>query len=128
MDRTRAITSLDIRELDARRKELPLGRMGGYRIDEVDAFLEKAVGELRDLLDENEALRAGVSPEHLWGNGIRATPTITPSDVQAEEFQMARFGRAYRMREVDEYLDDLTDMLSRLEAENEALRARSPSE
>jgi cell division septum initiation protein DivIVA len=31
----------------------------------------------------------------------------------------------YKMREIDEYLDDVTDMLTRLDAENEALRGSS---
>jgi DivIVA domain-containing protein len=48
---------------------------------------------------------------------------VAPLNVQAKEFGIARFGRGYKMRDVDDYLDDVTDMLSRLEAENEALRA-----
>jgi DivIVA domain-containing protein len=46
---------------------------------------------------------------------------ITPSDVQEKEFQVARFGAGYRMRDVDEFLDQVTDTLSALMAENERL-------
>jgi DivIVA domain-containing protein len=46
---------------------------------------------------------------------------ITPSDVQEKEFRVARFGAGYRVREVDEFLDQVTDALSALTAENERL-------
>ena len=55
-----------------------------------------------------------------------STPTgrITPLDVQQKEFRVARFGAGYRMREVDEFLDQVTDAMSALVAENERLRTR----
>lgn len=46
---------------------------------------------------------------------------ITPQEVQQKEFQVARFGAGYRMREVDEFLDQVTEALSALVAENERL-------
>jgi len=46
---------------------------------------------------------------------------ITPQEVQEKEFQVARFGAGYRMREVDEFLDQVTEALSALVAENERL-------
>jgi DivIVA domain-containing protein len=46
---------------------------------------------------------------------------ITPADVQEKEFRVARFGAGYRIREVDEFLDQVTDALSALTAENERL-------
>jgi DivIVA domain-containing protein len=54
-----------------------------------------------------------------WGS----TPTgrITPADVQQKEFRVARFGAGYRVREVDEFLDQVTDALSALTQENERL-------
>lgn len=48
---------------------------------------------------------------------------ITPTDVQQKEFRVARFGGGYRMREVDEFLDQVTDALTALIAENDDLRA-----
>jgi DivIVA domain-containing protein len=54
-----------------------------------------------------------------WGSVPAAR--ITPSDVQEKEFQVARFGAGYRMRDVDEFLDQVTDTLSALMAENERL-------
>ncbi len=52
-----------------------------------------------------------------------STPTgrITPMDIQQKEFRVARFGAGYRMREVDEFLDQVTDAMSALVAENERL-------
>lgn len=52
-----------------------------------------------------------------------STPTgrITPADVQQKEFRVARFGAGYRVREVDEFLDQVTDALSALTQENERL-------
>lgn len=53
---------------------------------------------------------------------------ITPQDVQQKEFRVARFGAGYRMREVDEFLDQVTDAMSALVAENERLLQGSASE
>jgi DivIVA domain-containing protein len=61
----------------------------------------------------------GVGSE--WTSAPRAG--ITPDDVQQKEFRVARFGGGYRMREVDEFLDQVTDALSALIAENERLLA-----
>jgi DivIVA domain-containing protein len=47
---------------------------------------------------------------------------ITPLDIQQKEFQVSRFG-GYRMRDVDEFLDQLTDAMTALLAENERLRS-----
>jgi DivIVA domain-containing protein len=53
---------------------------------------------------------------------------ITPQEVQQKEFRVARFGAGYRMREVDEFLDQVTDAMSALVAENERLLRGSSSE
>lgn len=47
---------------------------------------------------------------------------VTPMDVQQKEFRVTRVGAGYRMREVDEFLDQVTDTLTALIAENERLR------
>jgi DivIVA domain-containing protein len=47
---------------------------------------------------------------------------LSPIDVQQKEFRVARFGAGYRMREVDEFLDHVTDALTALIAENERLQ------
>ena len=52
---------------------------------------------------------------------------VSPLDVQQKEFHVTRVGVGYRMREVDEFLDQVTDTLSALIAENEQLRASSGS-
>jgi len=125
MDRPpHARTQLDIRDLDVRRKRLSVARFGiGYRVHQVDAYLDEAIDSVRSLLEENEGLRAGVSPEDLWFGKTHARSRLTPLDVQAREFEVARFGNGYKMRAIDEILDDVTDMLAELTAENEALRA-----
>jgi DivIVA domain-containing protein len=50
---------------------------------------------------------------------------VSPLDVQQKEFRVTRVGAGYRMREVDEFLDQVTDTLSALIAENERLRTAS---
>jgi DivIVA domain-containing protein len=60
--------------------------------------------------------------EDASGWGSSPAERITPLDVQQKEFRVARFGAGYRMREVDEFLDQVTDVLSSLTAENERLR------
>ncbi len=57
------------------------------------------------------------------GSGWASAPggRITPQEVQQKEFSVARFGAGYRMREVDEFLDHVTDAMSALVAENERL-------
>ena len=46
---------------------------------------------------------------------------LTPLDIQNKEFRVSRMG-GYRMRDVDEFLDQITDSLSALIAENARLR------
>ena len=47
---------------------------------------------------------------------------MTPEEIQHQEFGVSRFG-GYRMRDVDEFLDQLTASTQALQAENERLRA-----
>jgi DivIVA domain-containing protein len=51
-----------------------------------------------------------------------ASAMVTPLDIQQKEFQVSRFG-GYRMRDVDEFLDQLTDAMQAVLAENERLRS-----
>lgn len=48
--------------------------------------------------------------------------TLTPADIQQKEFRVSRFG-GYKMRDVDEFLDQITDSFTTLTAEAERLRA-----
>lgn len=48
---------------------------------------------------------------------------LTPIDVQQKEFRVSRFG-GYKMRDVDEFLDQITDTLTALTSESD--RRRSP--
>jgi DivIVA domain-containing protein len=53
-----------------------------------------------------------------------APPTsslVTPQDIQQKEFRVSRFG-GYKMADVDEFLDQLTESVGRLVHENERLR------
>jgi DivIVA domain-containing protein len=54
---------------------------------------------------------------------VKPSRRITPEEVQAKEFGTARVRVGYRMHEVDEFLDQITDTLSGLIAENERLRS-----
>ncbi len=57
--------------------------------------------------------------------GPPAGGRVSPLDVQQKEFRVTRVGVGYRMREVDEFLDRVTDTLSALIAENDQLRTSS---
>jgi DivIVA domain-containing protein len=65
--------------------------------------------------------------ESASGWGSAPGDGITPQEVQQKEFRVARFGAGYRMREVDEFLDQVTDAMSALVAENERLLRGSAS-
>jgi DivIVA domain-containing protein len=49
---------------------------------------------------------------------------VTPLEIQQKEFAVARFG-GYKMRDVDEFLDELTESVGALVSENERLRRRT---
>jgi DivIVA domain-containing protein len=55
-------------------------------------------------------------------SGLPAPRAVTAGDIQAKEFGVSRFG-GYKMRDVDEFLDELTASMTRLTEENERLRA-----
>jgi DivIVA domain-containing protein len=60
------------------------------------------------------------------GEGAAASArTLSALDIQQKEFRVSRFG-GYKMRDVDEFLDQLTDAFSALSAENERLRGGAP--
>ncbi len=122
MDRSHpGLSEQDVTAIDARRKGLHVAWFLGYRKGDVDPYLDEVVEAMRSRIRENEGLRAG-SPVPLPRPDEER---VTPFDVQGREFEIARFLGGYRMREIDEYLDDVTDMLARLDAENEALRGSS---
>lgn len=52
---------------------------------------------------------------------------ISPSEIQQKEFRVSRLN-GYRMRDVDEFLDQLTASMSALLEENKRLRAQASAE
>jgi DivIVA domain-containing protein len=50
-----------------------------------------------------------------------APKVVTPLEIQQREFRVSRFG-GYRMRDVDEFLDQITETVGSMIAENERLR------
>ncbi|MGH2597106.1 MAG: DivIVA domain-containing protein [Actinomycetota bacterium] len=54
--------------------------------------------------------------------GMPAPTTITSADIQQKEFAVSRFG-GYRMRDVDEFLDRVTESMTKLADENQRLRS-----
>lgn len=54
--------------------------------------------------------------------GMPAPTAVTPADIQSKEFNVSRFG-GYRMRDVDEFLDQITGSMTKLAEENERLRS-----
>jgi DivIVA domain-containing protein len=59
------------------------------------------------------------------GTTAPSGPRISPADIQRQEFGVSRFG-GYRMRDVDEFLDRLTESTEQVLAENERLRTGAP--
>jgi len=53
--------------------------------------------------------------------GMPASTVVTAADIQSKEFSVSRFG-GYRMRDVDEFLDHITESMTKLSDENERLR------
>jgi DivIVA domain-containing protein len=49
---------------------------------------------------------------------------VSPLEIQQKEFAVSRFG-GYRMKDVDEFLDELTESTSAIVAENERLRRQA---
>lgn len=59
------------------------------------------------------------------GTAPAGTPrVVTPLEIQQKEFAVSRFG-GYRMKDVDEFLDALTESATALLAENERLRRQA---
>ena len=56
--------------------------------------------------------------------GMPASTVVTPADIQSKEFNVSRFG-GYRMRDVDEFLDQITVSMTKLTEENDRLRSAS---
>jgi DivIVA domain-containing protein len=69
-------------------------------------------------MERHETHRGG---DTGWGSA----PRLTPDDIQRKEFRSARLRVGYVMEEVDEFLDQVTDTLTALLAENERLRAQA---
>ena len=63
--------------------------------------------------------KRNTAPDQGATAGARA---LTALDIQQKEFRVSRFG-GYKMRDVDEFLDQLTDTFSTLAGENERLRS-----
>ena len=53
-----------------------------------------------------------------------ASASLTPAEIQSKEFNVSRFG-GYRMRDVDEFLDQITESMTKLADENQRLRSAS---
>jgi DivIVA domain-containing protein len=56
-----------------------------------------------------------------------AVPRLSPMDVQQKEFGVTRVGGGYKMRDVDEFLDQLTTSMTALVEENRRLKEQAGS-
>jgi DivIVA domain-containing protein len=54
-----------------------------------------------------------------------ASKPLTALDIQQKEFRVSRFG-GYKMRDVDEFLDRITEAMSAMSAEGQRLRGGDP--
>lgn len=59
-----------------------------------------------------------------FGDAAKPRTGLTPTEIQQKEFAVARLG-GYKMRDVDEYLDEITATVGDLLAENERLRRQA---
>ena len=64
----------------------------------------------------------GKKDKHTGEASAAPSSRLTPMDIQQKEFRVSRFG-GYKMRDVDEFLDQITDTFSEMSAEIERLRA-----
>jgi DivIVA domain-containing protein len=60
------------------------------------------------------------------GEAVAAPSRLTPADIQQKEFRVSRFG-GYKMRDVDEFLDQITDSFTALTNDVDRLRAGGAS-
>jgi DivIVA domain-containing protein len=65
-------------------------------------------------------------PEDTFAD-VAAPARLTPSDVQQKEFGVTRVGGGYRMRDVDAFLDELTNSMTGLVEENRRLKEQAGS-
>ncbi len=57
-------------------------------------------------------------------SGMPASSSVTAAEIQQKEFRVSRFG-GYRMRDVDEFLDQVTESMTKLAEDNQRLRSAS---
>ena len=81
---------------------------------------------MRNREKEKEKDTDGAEPFAPPSRRPRAPKPISPLEIQQKEFRYARFG-GYKMRDVDEFLDRVTEAMSAVVAENERLRTGGPS-
>ena len=60
------------------------------------------------------------------GEAVAAPSRLSPADIQQKEFRVSRFG-GYKMRDVDEFLDQITDSFTALTSDVDRLRASGAS-
>jgi DivIVA domain-containing protein len=65
-------------------------------------------------------------PEDTFAD-VAAPARLTPADVQQKEFGVTRVGGGYRMRDVDAFLDELTNSMTSLVEENRRLKEQAGS-
>ena len=95
----------------------------GYDQDQVDAFLDKLVLELRRVQEENERLqRQSVDP--LSPPVLVSEPIMTVDQVVDAKFSPTKFRHGYDQDAVDDFLLKVIGGLQSWITENEQLRAR----
>lgn len=117
-------TEADVRALEARARSFGSAGRLGYRREDVDAFVRRAIAALRAAIARNETLRTGSTPASGWW----ADAGDEDLDIEGAVFATARFRRGYDMRSVDELLDEITDGLHMLAVERQALERRGRGE
>ena len=93
----------------------------GYRMSEVDAFLDRVARYVGYLVEDNRRLEE-VGKEGRFRLGMPTHPdAVSPDQVRSVTFGLSF--RGYQPRDVDRFLDDITAGLERLLRENTTLRS-----
>jgi DivIVA domain-containing protein len=96
----------------------------GYRMDDVDDFLDRVASTLSGLERENQWLQEALASPGSDPKGsamyFDRQGHLRPDDVRRQKFRVSFKG--YNERQVDQYLDQVIEALGRALEENDRLR------
>jgi DivIVA domain-containing protein len=94
---TATTTTSRITPIEIQQKEFPVSRLSGYKMRDVDEFLDQVTGAMSLLEEENKRLKAGMT-----GGPLLGTPDLDDVSRQADEIiQRARDEAAQIIRDAE---------------------------